>query len=572
MERYKKIIDALKRKTFIMSKILEYMKEGVAILDKNGNIEGVNKSFCEITGIPKEELITKSLKDLDIKWEGFPTFNEVWEIVNLQDVWIGEVVGTHTNGFMYTCEAILSRISQNNEVEAYIFIIQDITEKRSLESNLKSLSYYDLLTGLPNRALLYNFLSQAIYSAKLNDEKVAVLFLDIDNFKIVNESMGHEVGDRLLKLFSERLTGSLKGNTMIARFGSDEFVIVIKGLKDVEEAKDIAEKIISNISQPFFIESKKIYITVTMGISIYPIDGNDPDILLKNADMAMHHAKEIGRNIYKFYTNELNIRINERFIIEGKLREAITKNELVLYYQPQYSLSDDKLVGFEALLRWYNAESGLLLPSKFITVAEESDIIEKIGEWVIKRACIDGKKLEDMGYRLRIAVNVSCNQLSLKDFDRKVEKILEETGFSPELLEFELTESTLIKNKKEAMKVLSNLKKMGISIAVDDFGTSYSSLNYLKYFPVDKLKIDRSFIGDIISDPNDVAITTTIIAIAHNLGLKATAEGVETEEQLIFLKLWQCDEAQGYFFSPPLPFEEIVKKLRKKSFDFKGVL
>ncbi len=571
MEKYEKIINSLKRKIYIMSKVLEYMKEGVLILNEKGEIEGVNKSFCEITGLSYEHLLRKHIGELDIKWEGFPTFNEIWEIVKVQGLWVGEIAGTHENGYMYTCDAILLKISDNDKVNGYVFIIQDITEKRSLESNLKSLSYYDILTGLPNRALLYNYLGQMLYNAKIKKEKVAVLFLDIDNFKIINESMGHEVGDRLLKLFSERLTNIFKSNSMVARFGSDEFVIVTGGLKEPGEAKEIAEKVISNVAQPFFIENRKIYITTTVGISIYPIDGSDPDILLKNADMAMHHAKEIGRNTYKFYTEDLNIKISERFFIEGKLREAVNKNEMVLYYQPQYSLVDDRLIGFEALVRWYTPESGFMLPNKFITVAEESDLIEKLGEWVIRKACEDGKKLEDMGYRLKIAVNVSCNQLSLENFDKRVEKILEETGFSPELLEFELTESTLIKNKKKAMKMLNNLKSMGISIAVDDFGTSYSSLNYLKYFPVDKLKIDRSFIGDIISDPNDVAITTTIIAIAHNLGLKATAEGVETEEQLIFLKLWQCDEAQGYFFSPPLPFDEIVKRLRKKMFFIKDV-
>ncbi len=570
MEEYEKIINSLRRKTYFMSRILECMKEGVVILNSEGCIEGVNKAFHEITGLSYERLIRNRLENIDLKWEGLPTFKEVWEIVNNQGLWVGEVVGIHPNGYMYTCDAILSKVVAGGETVGYIFVVQDITEKRSLESNLRSLSYYDLLTGLPNRALLYNHLNQMLYNAKIKNEKVAVLFIDIDNFKIVNESMGHEIGDRLLKLFAERLASSVNSDSMVARFGSDEFVMVKGGLKDIDSIKLIAESIIEKISQPFFVENKKLYITVTIGISVFPIDGVDPDILLKNADMAMHHAKEIGRNTYQFYTSELNMKVSERFYIEGKLREAIGKNELYLHYQPQFNLEDDKLVGFEALLRWYNPESGLLLPGKFITVAEESDLIESLGEWVIRQACSHGKILEDMGYKLKIAVNISSNQLSSPDFDKKVEYILTETGFSPDLLEFEITESTLIKNKKEAMRVLNRLKSMGITIAVDDFGTSYSSLNYLKYFPVDKLKIDRSFIGDIISDPNDVAITTTIIAIAHNLGLKATAEGVETEEQLTFLKLWQCDEAQGYFFSPPLPFKDVVDRLKNNLLPVKG--
>lgn len=550
-----------------MSKILKHVSEGVLIVDKEGIIRGANEAFFKITGLGREGVYGKSLSELDFKWEGYPSFNEVRDILLSEGVWRGEVWGVSRGGSPFTAETTLVKADEEN----YIAIFLDSTDKRSLEASLRSLAYYDALTGLPNRALLYDHLSQFLFQAKNENKKLAVVFFDIDNFKLINDTLGHEVGDSLLKAFAHRLTSHFPPNTMVARFGSDEFVVVLESIAGIDDVEEVVSGFINSVTTPFFIEGQKIYVTVTAGISLYPIDGGDPQTLLRNADIAMHHAKELGKSSFKFFTNELNLKVSERFTLQAELRDALEREEFVLYYQPQFELRTNTIVGVEALIRWHHPDRGVILPGRFMHVAEETDLIVPLGYWVLRRACEDGRRLVENGFPLKVAVNISAKQISEEDFLEKLRDILNATGFDPNLLEVEITESVLMKNKQQAARVLRELKKMGISIAIDDFGTSYSSLNYLKYFPVDKLKIDRSFIGDVISDPNDVAIATTIIAIAHNLGLKATAEGVETEEQLIFLKLWQCDEAQGFYFSPPITLDSFIDMLRNENFKIKGV-
>lgn len=557
----------LKKKLRIASLIVDNMKEGVLIFDSMGVIRSVNRSFLNITGLDPEQLYGRDVVSLDLKWEGFPTFWEVMDLVKEEGVWEGEVWGVHRSGSIFTSEVTLLKADQ----DTYLAIFLNTTDRRSLEASLRSLSYYDPLTGLPNRALLYDHLSYAVLKAKRKNKKVAVIFMDIDNFKLINDTLGHEVGDKLLKAFSQRVISRFPLNTMVSRFGSDEFVVVVEDMDEVRRVEELVSEFLNSVTAPFFVEGQKIYVTVTAGISVYPIDGGDPQTLLRNADIAMHHAKEYGKSSYQFFTTDLNIKVSERFSLEAELREALLNEEFVLYYQPQFDLNTNEILGVEALLRWQHPDKGLILPGKFIHVAEEMDIIVALGDWVLKRACSDGVRFLSEGFPLKVAVNISANQLSYKRFIATLRDILDETGFDPNLLEVEITESALMKNKNEAAKVLAELKSMGITVAIDDFGTSYSSLNYLKYFPVDKLKIDRSFIGDIISDPNDVAIATTIIAIAHNLGLRATAEGVENEEQLLFLKLWQCDEAQGFYFSPPVTLESLLEMLRNKNFKVKDV-
>jgi diguanylate cyclase (GGDEF)-like protein/PAS domain S-box-containing protein len=560
-------IKKLQGKLNLLSKVLKYMKEGVLFIDTSGRIKAANEAFLNITGLKHKDIYGKKVSELDLKWEGFPSFKEVLELLLEEGIWSGEVWGVHRGGSMFTSDVTLIKADKNTCIAIFL----DSTDKRSLEANLRSLAYYDSLTGLPNRALLYDHLSKLIFQARNERRKIAVLFLDIDNFKLINDTLGHEVGDSLLKAFSNRIMSLFPPNTMVARFGGDEFVVVLDSLGSVEELGDRVSKFLKDITTPFFIEGQKIYITVTVGISLFPIDGNDPQTLLRNADIAMHHAKELGKSSYKFFTSELNLRVSERFTLQAELRDALDKEEFMLYYQPQFELQTNRMVGVEALIRWHHPDRGIILPGRFMHVVEETDLIFPLGRWVLKKACADGKKLLDEGFPLRIAVNISARQIASPDFIKSLKDILNETLFDPNYLEVEITESVLMKNKQQAAEVLRELKRLGISIAIDDFGTSYSSLNYLKYFPVDKLKIDRSFIGDIISDPNDVAIATTIIAIAHNLGLRATAEGVETEEQLIFLKLWQCDEAQGFYFSPPITFESLVEMLKNENFRIKGV-
>ncbi len=565
-ERALRRIRDLEKKISLVSKILENMREGVIIFDDEGVIRTANRSFLEITGLSYDLLYGRQISSLDLRWEGSPTFSEVFDLLKEEGAWRGEVWGVHRSGTIFTCEVTLLRVGSE-----FLGLFLDTTDKRSLEANLRSLAYYDTLTGLPNRALLYDHLAYTLFRSKMRNEKVGVIFMDIDNFKLINDTLGHEVGDTLLKAFSQRVTSSFPPGTMVARFGGDEFVVVVGPIGDIENLKETMEDLIRNLTTPFHIGGHRIYVTVTAGISIYPMDGGDPQTLLRNADIAMHHAKETGRSTYKFYTADLNIKVSERFTLESELREAIEREEFVLYYQPQFDLATDRVTGVEALVRWHHPDRGLILPSRFIHIAEEVDLIVPLGRWILRRACFDGKRLLREGYPLKVAVNISPNQISAGNFTEVLKEILRETDFDPTFLEVEITENALMKNKQEAARVLSELKAMGVTVSIDDFGTSYSSLNYLKYFPVDKLKIDRSFIGDIVSDPNDVAIATTIIAIAHNLGLKAIAEGVETEEQLIFLRLWQCDEAQGFYFSPPVTLESLIDMLRRESFKIRGV-
>ncbi len=562
-------IQKLQEKLHIVSKILEHMKEGVVILDSRGRIKAVNRAFLKITGLGHDQLYGREIQDLDLKWEGFASFEELLRAMREKKTWQGEVWGVHRDGTVFTSEVSLVRADEEEGI--YVALFLDTSDRRNLEDSLRSLSHYDPVTGLPNRALLYDHLSYTLFRAKGRDKLVGVVFFDIDNFKLINDTLGHDIGDKLLKAFSRRLASHFPSGTLVSRFGGDEFVVVLPLMDRVEDVEELVSSFVRGSTNPFYIDSQKIYVTVTAGISVFPMDGCDPQTLLRNADIAMHHAKELGKSSYRFFTDELNLKVTERFSLEAELRDALERDEFVLYYQPIFDLNENHIVCAEALLRWHHPDKGVILPGRFIEVAEEVDLITPIGEWVLRKACADGRKLHEEGFPLRIAINISANQLSVRGFPSLLKEVVLETGFDPRYLEVEITESALMKNKQEAAKILKELRDMGVYIAIDDFGTSYSSLNYLKFFPVNKLKIDRSFIGDIMSDPNDVAIATTIIAIAHNLGLKATAEGVETEEQLIFLKLWQCDEAQGFYFSPPVTMDRLLELLRSESFRIKDV-
>ncbi len=460
-EHFKRKMKKLQEKIRIVSKILEYMKEGVLIFDESGKIRAVNNAFLSITGLNHEFLYGRDVFTLNLKWEGFPTFIEVMNMVKREGVWQGEVRGVHRNGSLFTSEVSLVKV--DNDDKTYIAIFLDTTDKRSLEESLKSLAYYDSLTGLPNRALLYDHLSHAILKAKSKKRKLGVIFFDIDNFKLINDTLGHDAGDSLLKAFSHRLVSHFPSETLVSRFGSDEFVVVVDLVEDIKDVEELVSRFLKDVTTPFFINGQKIYVTVTAGISIYPVDGSDPQTLLKNADIAMHHAKEFGKSSYKFFTSELNIKVSERFALEAELRDALEREEFVLYYQPQFDLSTNRMVGVEALLRWHHPDKGVILPSRFIHVVEEMDLIIPLGEWILKRACSDGKRLLAEGFPLKMAVNISANQISAENFIPAIKKILSETEFDPNYLEIEITESALMRNKQQAAKVLRELKNMGIS-------------------------------------------------------------------------------------------------------------
>jgi len=452
----------------------------------------------------------------------------------------------------------------DGEPARLIGTIQDVTEHRRTQERLNYLAHYDTLTGLPNRILLQDRLSQAMVDADRRDRLVALMFLDLDRFKIINDTLGHETGDALLKSVAERLRSCVRAGDTISRLGGDEFTVVLANIAHVDDVAHVAQKIIDGFVAPFHVNGRELFISPSMGITLYPFDDNDIDSLLRNADAAMYHAKELGRNTFQFYTAELNRRTAKRLRLETALRHALERNELLLHYQPQVSLKTGRIIGAEALLRWQHAEMGLISPLEFIPLAEETGLIIPIGEWVLHTACAQAQSWRKTGFgELQIAVNLSGRQFQHQHLARLVKKVLKETGLDPRLLDLELTESLLMHNTDAILGTMEELHAHGVAFSMDDFGTGYSSLSYLKRFPIDTLKIDQSFVRDIPRDPDDAAIAQAIIAMAHNLDIRVIAEGVETAKQLAFLRSKRCNGMQGYYFSKPIPAEAMTALLQK---------
>jgi diguanylate cyclase (GGDEF)-like protein len=436
----------------------------------------------------------------------------------------------------------------------------DITKRKEAEERAEYLATRDALTGLPNRVLLNDRLEQAITNGARSRTGLAFMFIDLDRFKTINDSLGHQVGDELLKRVAERLESCIRASDTVARLGGDEFAVILENLRDDDDegAQQVAEKMISSMAVPMLINNQHLNTSCSIGISLYPVDGRDSATLMKHADVAMYYAKEKGRNNYQFFSAQMNARAQDRLAIENYLRLALRRNELLLHYQPRIDIPSGEMVGVEALIRWQHPRRGLLGPGKFIEIAEDSGLIVPIGEWVLEQACNQAREWQrTIGPGLRISVNLSVGQVV--DGDRlfaAVERALAASGIPPSTLELELTESLLMQNIDEKAALLNRLGKLGVGLAIDDFGTGYSSLSYLKKLPVDAIKIDGSFVQDVDSDPNDEAIIRAILAMAHSLKLKVIAEGVETQGQLARLREMGCDEYQGYFTSQPLPAAE----------------
>ena len=444
--------------------------------------------------------------------------------------------------------------------ERSLQIVSILGHHKEAEQNLAQVTNYDALTGLPNRSLFLDRLGHAISRSARSHRMVAVLLLDIDNFKAINDTLGHTHGDLLLQDIADRLRRCVLEDDTLARIGGDEFAIVLEGVSEIEEIAIIAQKIVDIFSLPFAPSGQEIYVTPSMGITIYPMDGHDSDSLLKNADAAMYSAKEYGRNHFRFYTTDMNALAIERFAMEGALRRAVEREEFALHYQPQVDIKSGRVVGVEALLRWNHPERGLVPPNEFIPLLEENNLIIPVGEWVLRTACAQCRAWLDAGLPpLRMAVNLSARQFRQDNLVEMIDSILRETGIGAKLLELELTEGLLMENTSETSTILGQLKSRGVLVAIDDFATGYSSLSYLKRFPIDRLKIDRSFVRDIITDSNDAAIAMAVISLGRSLGLSVIAEGVETAAQLEFLGVQKCDEYQGFHFSRPVPPEEIVR-------------
>jgi diguanylate cyclase (GGDEF)-like protein/PAS domain S-box-containing protein len=453
----------------------------------------------------------------------------------------------------------------NGEFRGYRGVGSDITERKLADQQIEFLAFHDALTGLPNRMLMQDRFEQAMAQAERDGSKVALVFLDLDNFKSINDTLGHDAGDALLRQVATRLRECVRDTDTISRQGGDEFLIVLRDLPDTEVASAIMLKIMERLQEPFLADSQEISTSVSMGASIFPGDGNDFETLRRQADMAMYQAKDAGRNTYRFFDEAMNVEATEHLLLRNGLRRALERSEFVLHYQPQIDLASGAVIGVEALIRWNHPELGMVAPARFIPVAEESGLIVPIGQWVLREACRQAVAWKRAGLpALTMAVNLSAVQFKRGDVEQSVMQALEQTGLNPALLELELTESILIQNVESVLATVKRLKLLGVKISIDDFGTGYSSLSYLKRFDIDKLKIDQSFVRDLATDPDDAAIVRAIIQMARSLNLRTIAEGVESAEMQQQLRIFQCDEAQGYHFARPMPAQEMERYLAEK--------
>jgi diguanylate cyclase (GGDEF)-like protein/PAS domain S-box-containing protein len=564
LTKRRQIEETLHQSYKFSKKILDSMNDAVSIINVSDyRLVTVNSVFLDELGIEENQALGRTCYEVTHSLTE-SCCHEDHPCPLLETVMTGNFSQAHhihigKDGYRRDVEISVSPvIDEDGRITRVVHVSRDITERKRSERDIEQLAYYDTLTGLPNRMLFRDRLKQALAGADRAELTLAILFLDLDRFKEVNDTLGHSIGDRLLKIVTERICDCLRKCDIVARLGGDEFVIVLSTLTQTDDFAFVARKILDAIRKPIFLEGHEIVSTGSIGISTYPKDGSDLDSLLKSADMAMYRAKDQGRNTYQFYNDDMNVQATEKMALETNMRHALEKNEFFLHYQPQLCLITGQITGFEALARWRTSRHEDISPSKFIPLAEETGLIFPIGEWVLRAACAHNKALQDAGIPpVRISVNLSARQFKHYNLPAMIAGILAETGLAPEYLELELTESTIMANRKDIKSILWELKRMGVSLAIDDFGTGYSSFSYLKHFPIDRIKIDRSFIREISTNPNDAAIARAIIAMSHSLGLKVIAEGVETKEQLDLLRSGNCDEIQGFYLKKPVPAEEV---------------
>jgi diguanylate cyclase (GGDEF)-like protein/PAS domain S-box-containing protein len=551
----------------LAAKVFESSAEGIVITDTDGKILSVNQAFTNITGYSQDEAQGLTPRILKSGRHEADFYRKMW--VSLQETghWQGEIWNKRKNGETYPEWMSIGNVKNDSgETTHFVATFSDISQRKEAEERINFLAHHDALTGLPNRVLLQDRVTQAIAASKHQGNKAALLMIDLDRFKNVNESLNHAFGDQLLQLVSQRLENCARGFDTVARSGGDEFVILMPEIRHVGEAAAMANAVLGALHQPFQLEGNEINITSSIGISVFPGDGDNNQVLLKNADVAMYRAKELGRNNFQFYTQDMNARTFEMLALENSLRHALKRQEFLLHYQPQIDIASGAIVGMEALIRLQHPELGMVPPGNFIPLAEETGLIVPIGEWVLREACFQAKEWRDMGFPgLRVAVNLSAHQFRQKGllFDA-VALALSDSGLNPDQLELELTESILMQDTEETLATLHQIKQMGVQLSIDDFGTGFSSLGYLKRFNLDKLKIDQSFVRDITGDLNDLAIARAVIALGHSFNLKVIAEGVETAEQLALLKENGCDEMQGFYFSRPLPTDAFLRLLQER--------
>jgi len=552
----------------LLNSIVNTAADGIIVIDPAGTIEFGNAAMEKLFGWKPLELIGRNVARLllgrsregqDMLFQGADAAGGKSATGHVR-----ELKAQRKDGSVFPIELTVSETCVNGGKRSTC-ILRDVTERKRAEERIRYLAHYDDLTGLPNRVLFAQLLEQALSEAKYAKKEVAVLFIDLDRFKLINDTLSHTSGDTVLCQVAKRLVGALARRDTVARFGGDEFVVLMRDCGIPNDVTSTAQVLLTALAAPFVLENQEYHLTASIGISTFPGDGQDAQTVLKNADSAMYRAKEQGKNNYQFYSSQMNVRSFERLVLERFLRHALDQDEFQLHYQPKIDLTTGRVTGMEALLRWMHPGMGMISPAKFIPLAEETGLIVPIGEWVLREACAQARRWQDEGLPpLRVAVNLSARQFAHDGLHAAIVGALEESGLSPNLLELEITESMTMESPEHATAWLQKIKALGITVAIDDFGTGYSSLGYLKRFPIDSVKIDRSFIKDIPGDTDDVAITQAIIAMGHSLRLKVIAEGVESAEQAEFLRRHGCDEAQGFFFGKPLPAGEFVQLLARR--------
>ncbi len=541
-------------------RVFECADQAIIVTNAEANIVATNPAFEKITGYRESDVLGRNPRFLKSGRQNGVFFRNMWASLLSSGHWSGEIWNRRNNGEIHPAWITLSAVKYiDGSVTNYVALLSDRTAILEARGQVDFLSHHDAMTGLPNRALLRDRMQQAIDEAKASNEKVAVLLLNIDRLQRVNDSFGHDAGDAVIREFADRQRAMLAPGDTLARLGSDEFVMVLTHCANADEIMVIAQKVMLEVARPLHVNAEEFCVTACIGITVYPDDGLEFAELLKGADTALSLVKADGGNSVRFFTAEMNARALRRIALENRLRYAVDRKELLLHYQPQIRISTGLMCGVEALIRWQNAELGLVSPVDFIPLAEESGLIQSIGEWVMHEACAQNKAWQDAGLpTLRVSVNVSAHQFATGALPSMVKQTLSDTGLSAHCLELELTESVMMRDPESCFQQITELRRMGVAVALDDFGTGYSSLAYLSRFTIDKLKIDQSFTRNITTDARSAAITTASIALGRSLGTTVIAEGVETQGQLDFLRHAGCDEIQGYLFSRPLPAETMA--------------
>jgi diguanylate cyclase (GGDEF)-like protein/PAS domain S-box-containing protein len=547
--------------------VFDTTSEGIMVTDADNIIKTVNPAFSQITGYEAEEVIGHTPHLLSSGRHTKTFYDQLWTSVSQSGYWSGEIWNRRKDGSVYPEWLSIAAIkNESGIIKEYVAVFSDISKHKQDEEKIRYQANFDALTGLPNRSLLTDRLTQAILSANREGWKLALLFIDLDQFKVVNDTFGHVMGDELLQMVSARIRNCVREVDTVARFGGDEFVVLMQDVNDLEAPALVASKVIAEVTGSFTLYQREIYIGASIGITVYPDDANTPDALLRNADMAMYQAKEQGRNNYQFFTPSMQRQTIERQQLEQDLRQAVQRGELELYYQPVIETKTNKVSSLEALLRWNHSKKGRIPPDQFIPLAEDCGLIGPIGEWVVAQACTQLSRWHQYGYdRLSVAINLSSRQRELGLETDFLKRVLADTGLKGESVTLEITERLLMRDTEESVKWLSRFKQLGVKLSVDDFGTGYSSLSYLKRFPVDMLKIDRSFVSDLPGDSDSASLVRTIIGMAKSLNLGLVAEGVEKEEQVAFLTDEGCELLQGFYYAKPMSVAELNIFLEKDS-------